>query len=100
MCVPGVHEGDGQSVPRNVPPLVGSSGSGSEKLRSMDDQVDDEVKQERRGYGLGLYFCRLAIEAHRGSISVRDREGGGSSFDIFLPGEADARAARPAATAR
>ncbi|HEV8325163.1 MAG TPA: hybrid sensor histidine kinase/response regulator [Myxococcota bacterium] len=59
--------------------------------RSIFDRYA-QVKQERRGYGLGLYFCRLAIEAHRGTIAVRDREGGGSSFEIFLP------AAEPGAT--
>jgi len=64
----------------------------NELKRSIFDRYA-QVKQERRGYGLGLYFCRLAIEAHRGNISVRDRDGGGSSFDIFLPGESEARPA-------
>jgi signal transduction histidine kinase len=64
----------------------------NELKRSIFDRYA-QVKQERRGYGLGLYFCRLAIEAHRGNISVRDREGGGSSFDIFLPAEAETRPA-------
>lgn len=34
--------------------------------------------------GLGLYFCRLVMEAHHGAIAVGDREGGGVRFDVSL----------------
>ena len=40
---------------------------------------------DRRGYGLGLYLVRLVAEAHGGSVSVRDREGGGTSLILTLP---------------
>jgi signal transduction histidine kinase len=39
----------------------------------------------QRGTGLGLYFCRLAIEAHGGSIAVKSAVGLGSTFTILLP---------------
>lgn len=39
----------------------------------------------RHGTGLGLYFCRLAVEAHGGSIAVRSTIGHGSTFTILLP---------------
>ena len=39
----------------------------------------------RRGSGLGLTFCRLAIEAHGGKIWVEPRPGGGSRFVFRLP---------------
>ena len=38
-----------------------------------------------KGLGLGLAFCRLAVEAHGGSIWVEDCDGGGSSFQFTLP---------------
>ncbi|WP_438025612.1 ATP-binding protein [Sorangium sp. So ce233] len=37
------------------------------------------------GRGLGLTFCKLAVEAHGGTIEVRDNEGGGSCFCVLLP---------------
>jgi signal transduction histidine kinase len=39
----------------------------------------------RRGTGLGLAFCKLAVEAHRGDIWVEPNPGGGSRFRIRLP---------------
>ncbi len=41
----------------------------------------------RRGVGLGLNFCKLAIEAHGGKIWIEDNsaEGGGSIFVFTLP---------------
>lgn len=39
----------------------------------------------KRGSGLGLTYCRLAVEAHDGKIWVEDRHGGGSNFVFILP---------------
>lgn len=36
-------------------------------------------------FGLGLYFCKLAIEAHQGSIRVRPNQPFGSVFSLELP---------------
>lgn len=38
-----------------------------------------------QGYGLGLAFCRLAVEAHGGEIWVENRSEGGVSFYFTLP---------------
>ena len=43
-------------------------------------------KSARSGWGLGLYFCRLAVEAHGGSIGVEDVPGWSTSFVVRLPG--------------
>jgi len=47
-------------------------------------QIDDQAAS-RRGSGLGLNFCQLAIEAHGGRIWVDDAPGGGSEFIFTLP---------------
>lgn len=38
-----------------------------------------------RGTGLGLTFCKLAVEAHQGRIWLESREGHGSTFAFALP---------------
>ena len=44
-----------------------------------------EERRARSGWGLGLYFCRLAVEAHGGSIRVEDVPGWATSFVVRLP---------------
>jgi signal transduction histidine kinase len=39
----------------------------------------------RSGSGLGLAFCKLAIEAHGGRIWVESREGTGTTFHFVVP---------------
>jgi len=43
------------------------------------------LPSRKRGSGLGLTYCRLAVEAHGGEIWVDDRPGGGSQFIFSLP---------------
>lgn len=38
-----------------------------------------------KGYGLGLYFVKLAVKAHDGKIKVNSTEGAGTEFIITLP---------------
>jgi signal transduction histidine kinase len=45
--------------------------------------------------GLGLYFCRLAIEAHGGRIWAESHPGQGSRFLFTLPAEASPPADLP-----
>lgn len=42
-------------------------------------------KGRRRGTGLGLTFCRMAVEAHGGRIWIEDNPAGGAVFNFTLP---------------
>jgi signal transduction histidine kinase len=47
-------------------------------------QIPDRSSR-KRGTGLGLTYCRLTVEAHKGEIWVENRPGGGSDFIVSLP---------------
>jgi signal transduction histidine kinase len=68
---------------------VGDTGPGipeeyREKIFERFTQVPGLVGR-RRGSGLGLTFCKLALEAQGGRIWVEPRPGGGSQFIFTLP---------------
>lgn len=44
-----------------------------------------QANSDSKGLGLGLAFCRLAVEAHNGRIWVEDAPGGGAQFMFTLP---------------
>lgn len=56
------------------------------KTRLFDRYQMMEGRRGRRpGTGLGLTFCKLAVEAHGGQIWIEDNPSGGSVFVFTLP---------------
>lgn len=76
--------------PKNVLIKVVDSGQGisSEKLPHIFDKYwQDSPRSSGKdaSTGLGLAFCKLAVEAHKGSIIVLSKPNEGSTFIIDLP---------------
>ncbi len=66
---------------------VRDSGQGIAKaaLPQIFERHYQENRQDRRGSGLGLYFCRLVAEAHSGSIRADSQVGVGTTITLTLP---------------
>lgn len=56
-----------------------------ERIFEKFERVRRPGVPQEMGSGLGLAFCKLAVEAHGGRIWVRSEEGAGSRFSFTLP---------------
>ncbi|OUL19389.1 response regulator [Nostoc sp. 106C] len=54
------------------------------RQRIFDKYEIGNLMQEVTQIGLGLAFCKMAIEAHHGNITVEDNHPQGSIFTVFL----------------
>jgi NtrC-family two-component system sensor histidine kinase KinB len=59
--------------------------SSEDRERIFDKFFRLSGESRPKGLGLGLAFCRLAVEAHGGKIWVDSEEGKGSTFTFTLP---------------
>lgn len=50
-------------------------------------RVSTGDKHDVKGFGLGLYYVKTIVEAHRGYVHVNSTPNKGSTFFVFLPGE-------------
>ncbi|MTH16139.1 two-component regulator propeller domain-containing protein [Flavobacterium sp. LC2016-01] len=55
-----------------------------DKIFNLFYQSGKNIKNNRKGFGIGLYLVKQFIEQHHGKVSCRDNENGGSVFEIKL----------------
>ena len=72
MCELGVHN-DGTPIPVD------------ERERLFEKYAASRAGPGRQGWGLGLYFCRLVVRAHGGTVEVVDVPGWNASFRVRVP---------------
>jgi two-component system phosphate regulon sensor histidine kinase PhoR len=48
-------------------------------------RIDDRLDRKQEGSGLGLAIVRHVVQAHGGTVVVRNRPQGGAEFSILLP---------------
>ena len=46
---------------------------------------NNKIADNRRSLGLGLFLCKSIVEAHGGSIAVKDNHPQGALFSVALP---------------
>jgi signal transduction histidine kinase/DNA-binding response OmpR family regulator/ligand-binding sensor domain-containing protein len=81
---------DGNGADAQVVVTVSDTGSGipADALPRVFDrfyQVDDSVRREHEGAGIGLALVKELVELHGGRIDVASELGKGSTFTIRLP---------------
>ena len=70
--------------------MISDQGSGipaeyKERIFEKYGQVDAKKTGRKYSTGLGLAFCKMAVEAHDGRIGVSDKVSGGSTFWFEVP---------------
>lgn len=64
---------------------LGVPPSDSKRIFELFQKKSREKVTDRSGLGLGLYFCRVVVEAHNGKIWVENNQDRGASFRIKFP---------------
>ena len=65
---------------------VGVPAAERERIFERFHRVDTRLSRETPGVGMGLYICRVIVEAHNGRVWVESAGSGqGSTFKIALP---------------
>ena len=63
----------------------GVPGADLDRIFDKFGQVESRKEGRKMSSGLGLTFCKLAIEAHGGAIWVESQPGQGSTFSFTVP---------------
>jgi two-component system phosphate regulon sensor histidine kinase PhoR len=48
-------------------------------------RVKQENSRNKKGFGLGLFYVKQIIKAHKGHVNIESEPGGGTVFTVYLP---------------
>ena len=64
---------------------VSDNGSGMSKEFIEKSLFQPFKTTKKQGMGIGLYHCKMIVEAHQGRIEVESEAGKGTTFKVMLP---------------
>jgi PAS domain S-box-containing protein len=67
---------------------VGINAAQEAKLFRKFSRIDNPLSSEAGGSGIGLYLLKQIIDLHGGEVSVKSKEGQGTTFTVRLPKKA------------
>jgi signal transduction histidine kinase/DNA-binding response OmpR family regulator/ligand-binding sensor domain-containing protein len=56
-----------------------------EKIFNLFYQSNSNIKNNRKGFGIGLYLVKQFVTQHHGEVSCRGNKNGGALFEVKLP---------------
>lgn len=62
----------------------GVTDADKDKIFDLFYQSNKNIKNNRKGFGIGLYLVKQFVTQHYGEVSCRDNENGGATFEIKL----------------
>jgi signal transduction histidine kinase/DNA-binding response OmpR family regulator/ligand-binding sensor domain-containing protein len=62
----------------------GVSNADKEKIFNLFYQSNKNIKNNRKGFGIGLYLVKQFVNQHHGEVHCYDNENGGATFEIKL----------------
>lgn len=65
---------------------IGDRGKGLSD-EALESALIPLYSTKEKGSGIGLTICREIVEAHAGSLSIANRQGGGALVSLVLPGK-------------
>ncbi|MNX81926.1 Sensor histidine kinase TmoS [compost metagenome] len=56
-----------------------------DKIFNLFYQSNNNIKNNRKGFGIGLYLVKQFVTQHHGEVNCQDNKNGGAIFEVRLP---------------
>ena len=93
--VVGTEDDDGRILLRVSDRGVGVAPRDRERVFDRYYRCSTGARHDVKGFGLGLSYVKLVVEAHGGTVTLAGRPGGGTAVTVALPRDARAGEGEP-----